>query len=214
MGPTMVKLVCGWCSKAFEKAVGEVNRQRRTGRERFFCSLSCSAQHHNERRKNKPITKTCPHCGKDFESDTGAKAATYCSRSCASAGSMTPERRAAMRRGGQQTGGTIEKMAAAMREREAWRYVHVKDALDALGVRYQFEYPIEDVGIFDLALPGLMVLVEFDGPDHDSEYQRERDEEKDRAAKQLGWRVERVPCEPGEVIRFVEVADLVHAGIV
>lgn len=38
-----IQLTCGWCAQTFSKPLKEVTRQRKKGREIFFCNLSCSA---------------------------------------------------------------------------------------------------------------------------------------------------------------------------
>lgn len=197
-------LVCAWCGTEFTKQTAEVRRQTKKGRKWFFCSLSCAATFGNVRRKNKPITKTCPHCGDDFETHTGTRGATFCSRSCASAGSVTPARRRAGRRIAEDFPPTLEVTAAGLRAREAWRYEEVATFLGSTDESHQFEYPMGGVGIFDLALLDRKVLVEFDGPEHAKNPTAAQDEERDHAASIRGWKVLRMAVEPGQVISLVD----------
>jgi len=39
-----VTLVCETCNEEFEKSKGEYNRRKRLGKNKFYCSLSCSAK--------------------------------------------------------------------------------------------------------------------------------------------------------------------------
>jgi len=62
------------------------------------------------------------------------------------------------------------------------------------------------VGIFDLALLDLRMLVEFDGPEHDSPKYVEEDRLRDQRAKTAGWDVTRIPVPRNQVIE----ADVLH----
>ena len=89
----MITLECGYCASAFKKDLAEVRRHWKKGRETFYCSISCGAKAGNAHKKNRCIEKTCPVCKVSFAATTGAKEATFCSRSCASKGSVTKYRR-------------------------------------------------------------------------------------------------------------------------
>ena len=206
--PMTTEINCAWCGDVFAIRDAEWRRQRKKGREHFFCGRSCAAKSGNERKRNKPLVKTCPHCNRTFESDTGAKAATFCSRSCASAGSVTEARREAGRRIRALQKTDIHRLAAMMRRREAWRYEQVEILLRGMGHDYVFEHPIEGVGIFDLALFALGTLVEFDGPYHNLSQQRSIDEEKDRLATKAGWTVKRVATKINAEIPLSAVTDI------
>jgi very-short-patch-repair endonuclease len=189
------ELNCAWCGKVFFILVKEYHRQIRKGREVFFCGLSCAASFRNETvgAKILPVNKECPVCHRVFQSDTSSKAATFCSRSCASKGSVTEYRRQKAREMGLQNQGilTIDMTAASLRTREAWKYAALEEYLTNIGEPFQFEYPIDDA-IFDLALTRRKMLVEFDSDYHESSSQQERDLEKDETARTNGWTLERV----------------------
>lgn len=197
-----MQLNCAWCANPFEKPVGEVNRQIKKGRQWFFCSLSCGAKHNNDQRgdKNRPIEKQCPECHKHFVSHTGAKAATFCSRSCASAGSVTDKRSEQAKIFGRQNlPSTIEHLSKMMRQREAWRYVKVNTYLNHMKIPHEFEFVVGNF-LFDLALPEHGVLIEFDEAYHNGLVQSTKDLEKDRYAEDNKWIVIRVPAQQATVI--------------
>ncbi len=195
-----VTINCAWCGAPKDIQRGEHRRQQRKGRVDFFCSLSCSAKRGNVTRQNCEVTKTCPHCGDEFKSTSSVKAATFCSRSCASAGSVTEKRRSrAQEVGPENLRPGIETNAKVLRAREGWKYVKVAACLLKEGVTHQFEYPIEGVGIFDLALLDLKTLVEFDGPHHQEKAHAAADKEKDRKAEHKGWTVARVSTDIGVI---------------
>lgn len=53
----MITIVCKQCGKEKEVRLGEYNRQKRNGREHFFCGLSCSATYRNTHRLVSEETK-------------------------------------------------------------------------------------------------------------------------------------------------------------
>lgn len=65
------KRQCPECKKIFVR-----NHSRQ-----IFCSLSCLAKNRNK-RKNKPIIRNCPICGKEF-TPTHNKRQIFCSCACA-----------------------------------------------------------------------------------------------------------------------------------
>lgn len=198
----IITITCAWCGEESEKPTGEINRQLKKGRTYFFCNNSCGAQYRNEHggKKNRSLEKKCPECGELFMSHTGAKAATFCSRSCASAGSVTEYRSAKARE-------VMEKLPKAdiyhtskmMRQREAWRYVKVNTYLNHINVPHEFEYIVGNY-LFDLALTEHGVLIEFDEQYHTGAVQLTKDNEKDRYAESQKWIVVRVPARASTVI--------------
>lgn len=193
----MLTLNCAWCGGSFSKRKAEVKRQMKKGRNYFFCSLNCAAHWGNRKKKNKDIKKVCPYCEEEFTSHTGTRAPVFCSRSCASAGSVTEKRLKGNAKGGIKF--DIYTIAKGLKKREAWKYKELQAFLNFIDISYEFEYPIENVGIFDLALFSENTLVEYDGPYHRNE-QLIEDEHKDEKAKALGWRVVRISVNPSEVI--------------
>ncbi len=197
-----VLLVCSWCGDKFQLRVAEFNRRTKLGKTRFFCCQSCASYHQSEGRENKrvPLAKKCPYCKKTFKTISGSKSPTYCSRRCASAGSVTTKRREA---GGNNPGNinTIQVIADGLRSREWRKYVKLDAYLRRKKVAHAFEFPLPSTRcIFDLALVDLKILVEFDGPHHSSSRNRRTDQKKDSVAKRRGWRVVRVSDKKGKAL--------------
>jgi len=130
---------------------------------------------------------------------TGAKSTTFCSRSCASKGSMSEERREAQRRGGLEQVGNLISASETLRRREAWKYERLGKFLVLMGEDHVFEHPVGNY-VFDLALPDRRTLVEFDGSYHWGPGQQGLDGTKDAVAKEAGWVVVRVETTTNQVI--------------
>lgn len=194
--PTMVVLTCTRCGKSFERRTGEVNRARQR-RTRIFCSLSCAAATGNAPKKAREIIKVCPYCSKRFRSSTHNKAASFCSRSCASRGSMTAERRHAQQSSGKAHASNLISPEESLRLREAWKYAIIEKVLSSRP--HEFEYRVGTY-IFDLALLDTKTLIEFDGEDHNGEPQKSLDRKKDQAAERAGFIVIRRPVVSATVI--------------
>jgi very-short-patch-repair endonuclease/ribosomal protein L33 len=200
-----VKLKCVWCSNEFYLYAKEYDRQIRNGRSYFFCSRSCVASRRNKDKKLPIINKTCPVCKKEFWASIKKKGATFCSRSCASKGSVTELRRSTNKEWGLKNCyksnniGSIDSIAKGLRIREAWKYSLIKSFLDKSNIRYQFEFPCGS-GIFDLALLDLKVFIEFDGPYHNYEKIEQIDNKKTVDAKNFGWSVVRIKIEQNTII--------------
>lgn len=200
-GRHVVTITCVHCGAMAEKPEAEIRRQRRKGRDRFFCSLSCAAFYNRSVRSDRcvEVVRVCPICDVSFKSKTGVHGRVFCSRSCASRGSMTAHRLARAVETGKQalaSGGgmfTMESRAKGQRVKEYWKYVEVAAALEAKGIAHDFEYVIDGVGaVYDLALHDQRLLIEFDGYYHLDAPQAIRDAEKDRWAIERGWSVQRV----------------------
>jgi len=193
---------CAWCDKRFLRENGEIRRSERLGRDHFCCMSHAKLAH----SKRKPeIEKVCPYCDSTFVTRTNKSEKTFCSPSCASAGSMTTERRAAQRKAGKSHVDNLD-VAKSLRSRERWKYEEVRTALQIARRDFQFEYRIGD-HIFDLALLDSRVLVEFDGPYHSSRSQRIIDQQKDEIARANGFRITRVQTDKKTIISF-GVADI------
>ena len=202
----MAIVICESCYKDVIKPQKEVTRSIKLGR-RFFCNNSCGAKFSNALRKAKEVTKCCLECGKEFTCFETAKAASFCSRSCASKNSqsITTKRITAARQAGLNSKNLLP-LHEIMKRREAWKYVELEKRLQ--GYPHEFECKIGNY-IFDLVLPCSMVAVEFDGPDHRTEKQRTADARKDEEAKNLGYTVVR-----REVKRAAVIPSAVLYGIV
>jgi len=202
-----MNMKCAWCGKDFVLRNAEYNRAIKMGRHYFFCSLSCVARYRNISNpcRRRPVIKTCPVCNKEFGAMTGSKSATFCSRSCASRGSITGKRRRTAKRVGLANArnmNTAEAKAASLRSREWWKYNDLAIVLGAIGESHTFEFPIKVdehiYYVFDLALHSRKILVEFDGEYH--RYSKEQDTQKDKIAQEQGWRVLRVLVPGGHPI--------------
>ncbi len=133
----------------------------------------------------------CFKCGTEFEksvkefnrsSRLGRK--SFCSLSCAS------------QHGNSQQ--YIDKVSKALKVREAWRYKSLADRLSA--VPHEFECGFGGF-IYDLFLPTVSTLVEFDEPGvHCGKRQRRNDHLKDLVARLFGYTVVHIPVESSEVI--------------
>jgi len=187
-----VTLTCAECGTSFRIPKKEHTRQVKKGRTCFFCSLSCAAVKGNRPRRAKIEDRTCDFCGKTFQvlMRRGYKDTAHCSRSCASANSVTDRRQ----RASKMSTGNIDNLLPlheVMKLREAPKYALIKKELATLGEPYEFEFPLGSY-IFDLAFPNKLLLVEFDGAYHAVPKQQEADAIKTASATTLGWRVLRV----------------------
>lgn len=198
-----INLGCEFCGKKIEVRLAEYRRQAKKGREHFFCNLSCAARYRNARSPGRKVEveKKCPHCKRKFKTLTGSKSKTFCSRSCASAGSVTPKRREAARKAGGNNSQNLIGQAKVLKLRESWKYKKLIEFLDYLGIDHEFEYEIVPGTIFDLAiLDGRQLFIEFDGKYHQDTKTKKRDLEKTKAAAKEGWGVERVEVQDNSVI--------------
>ncbi len=84
---TRTMIECGYCGKAKVILLAEFKRQKKKGRELFYCSLSCAGRMANGPRRKSLVGKVCPLCDDVFTTKWGKTGATFCSRSCASRGS-------------------------------------------------------------------------------------------------------------------------------
>lgn len=203
-----IKLNCAWCNKEFYLYAKEYDRQIRNGRNYFFCSRTCVAEKRNSSKKAPIIQKICPICKKEFWCSSKKKYnRTFCSRECASKGSVTKLRRNTAIKWGlknchkSKNLESIDAIAKGLRNRELWKYSLLKDFFDKSNIKYQFEFPCGS-GIFDLALLDLKLFVEFDGPYHNdgNTEQIEIDKRKTEEAKNFGWNVVRIKCKPNTII--------------
>lgn len=207
MGGVATTLVrCACCGKAVEKPVREINRSRRLGR-RFFCSSSCAAIAGNAPKKSKKFDAACPVCGIGFITSARRRSRRFCSRACASKGSVSEERREAAHRAGLVNAGNLLSAVETLKRREEWKYAALREHLIAGRRKFEFEFEI-GAFVFDLALLDAKVIVEFDGSYHKEPRQREVDRRKDRAARKAGFRVIRRKVESESVFSPVMLAGL------
>ncbi|MFH1750827.1 MAG: DUF559 domain-containing protein [Candidatus Micrarchaeota archaeon] len=67
-------------------------------------------------------------------------------------------------------------------------------ALQQEGLSFTPQYPISEMHV-DFTDPENMVVVEVDGPSHDTHRQRKIDKNRDRICRKRGWRVMRVTAD-------------------
>jgi very-short-patch-repair endonuclease len=206
--PRFVQVVCVWCGKTVIKPEKEYVRQiRDRGKNvNWFCNRTCSVNFGNSLRSDLrvKVEKVCPYCTKTFSTMSGHNSATYCSKSCASSASVTDLRRESARKMGKINGklnlvSSIEVIALGLKTREAWKYKDLKEYLEAHKVSFEFEYVV-GAYIFDLALPDIKTIIEFDGHEHNGLQQIEKDKKRDEFAISNGWIVKRIEVSPRTVI--------------
>lgn len=205
MGRTTINLICPTCGKEFAKDLAEIKRQRkRKGLEvNFYCSAKCSGIAVGNRARKPTVIKTCPVCGKEFESTTKAKSATFCSRSCASKGSVNEARREAGRKAAAANFTyDLSQIQYALLTRDGWKYVKLDKYLNSINEPHEFEYILgkyhEHARIYDLALTERKILIEFDEPHH--RYTEDDDGLKDEHARKYGFEVKRIQIDTHTVI--------------
>lgn len=207
MSKNTVEMVCPVCNKTFEKEVAEIRRQQKKKglSAQFYCCLKCSSVANREKRKKPEIIKTCPVCNKQFVSTTKVRAATFCSRSCASKGSITEARREAGRKTAKKNFiHDISQIQSALIAKEGWKYQKLEKYLKSINENYAFEYPIGESyntsRIYDLVLFDKKLIIEFDGSDHKSLRMLKDNEEKEKFANDNGFTLKRIEVSPNTII--------------
>lgn len=195
-------VTCEQCGSPVIKPTKEVTRSIKLGR-KFYCNNSC---HLSNRNSVPRFDKTCPQCGTVFPSSAKVRASTFCSRGCASAGSVTELRRESARRTGHLTKANLVGPVEALKAREAWKYEQLAPLLQ--NTAHEFEHKIGDY-VFDLVLFDYRVIVEFDGPDHRGREQRMTDQNKDSVALAHGYTMVRKPVGKACGIPSDTIVDLV-----
>jgi len=80
----LITINCSNCDKAFEKYSGEINRQRKKGRNNFYCSKECCCAGVSKLNKQFPDKiKQCEWCKVDFVTSDAKHANKCCSKKCA-----------------------------------------------------------------------------------------------------------------------------------
>lgn len=201
-----IEITCALCGKKVNKPLSEIKRQQKRGRTNFFCCLSCAAKWHNKNKVKPIVKKVCPVCGKEFTTSTAVKKdKTFCSRGCASKGSVTEYRRNKARLVGialaKKYPLDIHALKRFMESREGHKYANLKEYFESKLVPYEFEFILENK-LFDLALPSINTLVEFDGAEHrcHSGECYENDIIKNQLAEKHNWKLVRIPVQSNKVI--------------
>lgn len=210
-------IICANCGKSHDIDLGEYNYQVRRGRENFFCSRTCSAHFNNKKhRKWFKRTQTCRCCGKLFETESHYEV-TFCSRECASAGSITNYRRQQMSEGGKKGQfihpGTPLLTSQILKNREAWKYAEIKELLEGLNIEYEFEYLLDNKYIFDLVIEKWRLLIEFDGTYHQEKNQSDVDKCKTKCAESNGYTLIRIQTKDNIVIPASSLYDTIAQHI-
>ena len=184
--PYFVTITCPVCGKQVDKPKGEYNRRVRLGKV-MYCSNSCGAKVSNAKIRAKEVVRECPVCGVKFVSSTKKRGAVFCSRGCASRGSVTEYRYNRAVKTGKRNVKNLCTPTDALKKREAWKYILLKKHLQDRPHEFEFQL---GKWVFDLALLDINVLVEFDGIYHRSS-QLKIDAEKDTYANENGFLVVR-----------------------
>lgn len=210
---TTITIKCANCSAAKDIDRSEYNYQVSRGRENFFCSRTCSAQFNNQKNKRwfKRI-QVCEYCQKSFETESHYEV-RFCSRECASAGSITEYRRQKMSEGGhrgqQLHPGSPADMCKILKTREGWKYEEIKSYLDYANINYEFEYLV-DKYVFDLALFDYKIFIEFDSDYHLNSHQQEIDKLKRETATKLGWSVIHIDTDSNAVLPSSLISSIIQ----
>jgi len=210
----MTAITCAWCGAVSEKRTGEINRQLRKGKTTFFCNNVCSGYYAGATREDRvmEVTQCCPQCGVQFVTETGKLNKTFCSRKCASIGSVSEARRKAGRNlGAVYCSKDASGVVKLMKSREALKYSLLRAYLEGKGEEYEFEFVLGN-SVFDLAMPARRLLVEFDGPDHKNWKQQAIDAKRDSQAAVAGWKVARIEVEPRAVIPHALLAEVLEGA--
>lgn len=197
-----IKIFCDYCGFETYKEKKEINRKLKNNPQaKFYCSNMCSG--YAQGKKINIQEKICPYCKQKFKCNIAKikENRTFCSRECASAGSVTEARR---NNPGQKLQHNTDITAASLRSREAWKYEEVKQELISNKLNHQFEYVIEN-SIYDLALIDKKILIEFDGPYHEWI----NDEVKNELAELYQWKLIRIETIANEIIPFEKIKYLI-----
>jgi very-short-patch-repair endonuclease len=197
-----IEVVCSYCGKPVTKPLKEHARSIKRGRV-FYCNGSCAAAFFNSSKKIPDITKECIFCGKLFVTSGRKKLeADYCSRSCASSGSLTELRISSAKLWAKKNNRFLQNIGCTdtsriLKKREAWKYVELEERLQ--NTPHEFEFFLKDF-VYDLLIFDKNLIVEFDAPDHDGKTQRSIDTLKEKIANEEGFKVVRIKVERAEVI--------------
>lgn len=200
---------CKECGKDVIKEKKEVIRSIKLGR-KFFCNNSCGAVYANRSKKSDEILIKCEKCVNVFKSTTGARSAKqFCSRGCASAGSVTDYRREKAIETGKMNSENLLTVEDMMKKREAFKYELMLVVLKEHKIDHEFEYRLGEY-IFDLAIFDSEILVEFDEEYHNFKNQKISDDKKQKFAESKGFTVIRIETEKHETIPASYISDIVE----
>ena len=73
--------MCKKCGTKCEKPLNEINRQKRNGKTKFYCSLKCATTHNHT--IHSIVIRKCRWCKRKFETTTHKKSRKCCSLDCA-----------------------------------------------------------------------------------------------------------------------------------
>lgn len=202
MSKVVVK--CHVCNVEFEREKGELKRSQSKGMY-SYCSSKCAYIRINDKKRSVDVERKCLLCGKVFKSSTRRRSAYYCSRSCASKGSVTECRREAQRKSGFKNRSNLIDVQSLLKKKEMWKYEEIKNQLEANGRNFEFEFFLGG-RVFDLVLFDSKMIIEFDGKDHLRKGQKSIDIEKDNIASENGFSVKRIVVDSSSVIKssFIE----------
>lgn len=218
---------CKVCGILFAPLDKEERRRAKIGQRIELCSRSCVAVHSNKMRPTKTVelVKKCKHCSATFQTKSGKLEKFHCSRSCASAGSVTEARRNVHKIHGlklatfKSTTGSkeardkhINLVAKSLKAREAWKYARIKSLLEKACEKHEFEMVISGV-ICDLVLPERKLIIEFDGPEHSLKSHSKSDLKRDCELARNGWSVHRVYAKPRAEIDPLFLIDLLQLSL-
>lgn len=191
----IITITCAQCGKSSDKPARYIEKCIRQGREHFFCNLQCYGIYQRtvtpKNRVIKIITKVCahPNCDNTFDTLNDSDERDFCSRSCANSRPHSQETIEKIRQRSKTINHSsdnnfgIDITANSLRSREWWKYSELNRYLTSHQIEHWFEFPLQDY-IYDLYIPLISLLVEFDGPCHKIKEQQWIDKLKTNLATQ------------------------------
>lgn len=174
--------------------------------------MSCCAKSHNQKNKADNIIKNCDYCNKEFISTTKKRAPKFCSKSCASKGSVTEKtiQNALKNRKKypERFYKNMDAISKSLYTREKHKYIELENKLNKRKLQYEFEFCIENY-VYDLAIIDKRIIFEFDGAGHNKCSVSKKDKVKEKLAKENGWFVQRIKVQPKEIIAFEKILNYI-----
>lgn len=210
-------IICGYCGMSSDKQASEITRRMKEGRTVFFCNNACSTnyQHRQAGTEVLSIVRICANvnCGKEFPATTGRDATYYCSRACANRREHSPETLAKLSIAGKASRNHkhnfgLDTTALGLRNREWHKYCLLDTKLTELGIEHYFEFALVDY-IYDLFIPLIYTMFEFDGSYHNTFREKDNDRLKDLLAQQHCCKIVRIseppsPFSPDLLDNYIE----------